>query len=227
MAPLTDDDVDLDPDDLELFSSKRNPNGTFGVAAVVWIIDRRPFVLYEECVDVVEELQLIEKQAEQYSETVARTMARAKRKTFSRRSKKLCVRCKERHIDGNRTDVCHFCSKIDDEKNYGRGGKGGREAAKMETRFQMEREELKRRNKEALEQARRQAEVERGRLESALRHAQITASTNEKDSVILKLVEQICAEDPQSEFAKWFAQKLALARLMATNGWAPVPTTAA
>lgn len=206
-------DLELDPDDYELFDPHRNPNNTIGVAAVAWIIDRRPILLYEECEDMDDASRAVVEQSVAEAESIGRKVAQAKK------TKKLCVRCKKRTIAGNRTDVCHHCSRVDSEQDY--GSKGGRAVAKLQTRFQIEREEQKKRFSDALKEAKKQHKAEMKRMQSSLTVAQVTAETNQEDSIVLQLLEQLCTEDPSGDFAMKFRHKLEVARQMATSGWVP------
>lgn len=200
---------DLLPEDFELFDEQRNPNGTFAVAELIWIIDRRPVYLYEECESMSEAIGQIFSQASVVATEVSRHVARGS-------GDRVCESCGGA-LGGNRTTRCHSCSR---KKWEGQGhGKGGRIAAELETRYHLERETLVERHRSEMAEKERRHTVERDRLEGQLRSAILRAESSERDVTALAILSRMAREDPESEFARAFDAKFKVAAEMAAIGW--------
>lgn len=201
MGSILDDSEEIEA----LFSEERNPHGTLQVARLIFIIDRRPSLLYEQCEDLGEEVEEVDEEVDE--------MASRRNGT---QTEKLCSECGKNPIKGNRSTKCHSCSRKSWE---GRQGVGGRLAAQLETRFQMERKQFRDEAKAEIRALKKEHEKLLKQMRSSVAGAQARAESAEKQATVLQFLSRLAEEEADGEFCRVFRNKLELAVKLAREGW--------
>jgi hypothetical protein len=207
-------------EDLDVFSVDRNPCGTRQVAALVFVVDRRDEVLYEECTEIRERIEEVTIEADTVVAKVERVMSGRRKSVKAPEPKgdETTRRCKVcgGPVDGNRKDECHACSRLGWEDEP---GKGGRHASKLNAHFQAEREALVERTQALVIEARKENEALVKKLRNDVSAARLEAEQRQEDAHVLALLIELAQENPQSDFAQAFSSKLRLARDLSAKGF--------
>jgi hypothetical protein len=195
-----------------LFAEDRNPRTTIEVARLIYIVDRRPALLYEQVDDrsacVEERVRQVEQEVDEM----------ASRRPNNGAQEKLCEVCGKNPIAGNREKKCHSCSRKSWE---GRQGVGGRLAARLEDRFQMERKQIRDEARAAITAIEKAHKAEMQRMEMRIRDALHRAETAERQQTVLQFLCSIAEEGGlDTTFSKTFRDKLETAVRLAKEGWA-------
>lgn len=212
------------------FRGDINPHRTRYVAELVFLVDRRPAYMYEECGKLNGELHeaqdrftrmlgQIERGEPIWDLTRHMTATPApkpeKQTAKHKPGTRVCEECGD-PVAGNRVKTCHRCSRKHWE---GDAGKGGRLVAEMETRFHQQRERDIQEFELRLAELRAERIADVGKWRRRATEASTRAQRAESAQFFQKLLERLAAEEPDAQVRAKLLAQMAKAKNLVEQGW--------